>query len=79
MEHFTRLWYNGLKNRIMAEHASTFQQYNLPAIITGIFLIAGIIITYYLSKADNKLASREKTEVRSPDGTISRRTFETFK
>ncbi|WP_448104559.1 hypothetical protein [Pedobacter panaciterrae] len=59
--------------------ATTFQQYILPAVIAGIFLIAGIWLTNSLNNNDNKLSSREKTETKSPDGTITKREMEIYK
>lgn len=58
---------------------STFQQYILPAIICGIFLLIGVYFTYSLNKNDNKLSSREKTEVKAPDGTVTKREMEIYK
>ncbi len=58
---------------------TTFNKYILPSIIGGIFLIAGICLTYSLNKNDNKLSSREKTETQSPDGTVTKREMEIYK
>lgn len=58
---------------------TTFQKYILPAIIGGAFVIAGILITYTLNKNDNKLSSKEKTEIKNPDGTITKREMEIYK
>lgn len=58
---------------------SNFKKYILPVIITGAFMLAGVFLTYQLSKDETKLSSREKTETRSPDGTIIKREMEIYK
>jgi hypothetical protein len=56
-----------------------FYQYILPAIIGGVFLIAGIWYGHFLSDKNDKLSSREKTETKNPDGTVTTREMEIYK
>lgn len=51
--------------------SKTFKQFILPAIILGLCGIIGIYIQNSLSKNDHKPATKNTTETRSPDGTIT--------
>ncbi len=67
------------KLNVIAMVSSDFNKYILPAIVTGLFLIASLIISYCLNKDDSRLLSREKTETRNADGTITKREMEIYK
>jgi preprotein translocase subunit SecG len=56
-----------------------FTQYILPAIIAGLFLLISVWLVFYLNNNENKLASKEKTETKSPDGTTNKREIEIYK
>lgn len=60
-------------------NSTTFQHFILPAIITGVFVIAGVWLAYSLSKNDNKLSSREITETKNADGSTTKREMEIYK
>lgn len=63
----------------MRQSALTFQQYILPAIITGICGIVVCLITLLCTGEKEKLASREITETRHSNGTVIKRAMEIFK
>lgn len=57
----------------------TFQQSILPAIITGIFSLLVCLLTMWLSISENKLVSRETTETKNIDGSVTKRQMEIYK
>lgn len=59
--------------------ATTFKKYILPSVIGGLFLLGGVWYGHYLSDKNDKLSSREKTETKSPDGTVTKREMEIYK
>lgn len=61
------------------EHSRTFKQYIVPAIIGGIFLLSSVLLGSYLSKNENKLSSKEVTETRNHDGSVTKRAMEIYK
>lgn len=58
---------------------SNFYIYILPVIVTGVLAIAGIIVNAMLSKNASKLASRETTETKNRDGSVTKRKMEIYK
>lgn len=60
-------------------NSTTFNKYYAPAIITGICVIIAAILTFMASGGESKLVSKEVTETKSPDGTITKRQMETYK
>jgi hypothetical protein len=58
---------------------SNFYKYIFPVIVGGLFTIAGCIISAVMSKGENQLASRETTETRNLDGSVTKREMEIYK
>lgn len=63
----------------METFSSNFYIHILPVILAGVLAIAGIIVKAVLSKNGNKLASRETTETKTLDGTVTKREMEIYK
>lgn len=61
------------------EQSITYKQYILPAIIGGLFLLSSVFLASYLNKSENKLSSKEVTETRNHDGTVTKRAMEIYK
>lgn len=62
----------------MAE-GSNFKKYVLPSLITAIAGILMVLLTHWLSKDEVKLSTKETTETRAPDGTVTRRQMEIYR
>nr|WP_068889534.1 hypothetical protein [Pedobacter panaciterrae] len=60
-------------------NTSTFNKYYAAALIGGICAIIVAILTLMAGNGESKLVSKEITETKSPDGTITKRQMETYK
>lgn len=63
----------------MRRPVSNFQKNILPVIIAGIFTLLSCLLTYLLAKGDNKLSSREVTETKGSDGSVTKKQLEIYK
>lgn len=58
---------------------SNFQKSILLKIIGGIVTIIICLVTHFLTRENDKLASREITETRNRDGSVTKREMEIYK
>lgn len=63
----------------MEPNSSIVKKYILPALIGAFALLLCTVISTYFQKGDGKLSTREITETRTTDGTVTKRRVETFK
>ena len=63
----------------MKQFEGIFYQFILPNIIQGTFCIIVPIVTYFLTKGSNKLASKEITVNKNVDGSVTERKMEIYK
>jgi len=51
----------------------------MPVIVAGVFTLMGVLLGHYLDKGKDKLSSREVTETKNTDGSVTRRQLEIYK